>query len=87
MSHIIYKYTLEVASLQTLELPAGARLLTAQMQGDALRLWAIVNPDHPTEGRTILISGTGNPFPEGTVAYIATVQQGPFVWHIFEVLQ
>ncbi len=87
MSHIIYKYTLEIAGIQTLQVPAGARLLTAQMQGDALRLWAIVNPDNPPEHRTFLISGTGNPFPEGTAAYIATVQQGPFVWHIFEVLQ
>ena len=85
--HVIYKYPLEEGiGSQQVELPAGARILCAQMQGPSLFLWAIVNPVHPFEHRNFFVVGTGQPFPEGTASYISTVQQGPFVWHVFEVL-
>lgn len=64
-------------------IPAGARVLTAQIQAGAITLWVLVDPSRPTESRRFRISGTGwdLPFPS---EYIATVQDGPFVWHVFE---
>jgi hypothetical protein len=83
----IWKYGLEITDRQTLRMPAGARLLTAQHQHGRLNLWAEVDQSAETEDRTIAIVGTGNPMPEGKAEYLATVQAwvGHLVWHVFEV--
>lgn len=79
----IHKYPLELADRQQVQMPAGATLLTAQVQYGQPTLWALVNPANPPECRAIRIVGTGNP-AAGT--YIATVQMhdGRVVWHLFE---
>lgn len=84
----IYKYPLQITDLQTLWLPAGAEVLTVQVQRDEVYLWAIVNLDlPPTDERVFETIGTGGPVVSGgdiRRRYIATVQQSPFVWHVFE---
>ncbi|QAU07119.1 hypothetical protein SEA_BIPAUNETO_72 [Gordonia phage BiPauneto] len=55
-----------------------------------ITLWAIVDP-HPDSVQwvPIEIRGTGHPLREGPIfgdaaeQHIATVQDGPFVWHLF----
>jgi hypothetical protein len=37
------------------------------------------------EERYFRIYGTGHTMPEACGKYIGTVQQGAFVWHVFEV--
>lgn len=83
----IWKYGLEITDRQTLAMPAGAQLLTAQYQHGRLNLWAEVDPSAETEDRTVAIVGTGNPMPEGKAEYVGTVQAwvGHLVWHVFEV--
>lgn len=49
----------------------------------ALCLWAEVTPANPTEVRCFRPIGTGETVPQGT--YLATVQDPPYVWHIYEV--
>lgn len=82
----IWKFPLTLTDVQEIILPAGARLLTVQLQDNVPCLWALVN-DYIglTQVRTIEIHGTGNPI-EGNHQrrYIATFQQPPFVWHVFE---
>jgi hypothetical protein len=82
----IWKYPLEITDIQTLMMPEGAEILSAQMQGDVLCLWALVNQDAPKQRREIEVLGTGNPAPEAKRRYISTVQMrgGTLVWHIFE---
>lgn len=84
----IYKYQLEVTDTQFIELPLGAEILTAQMQGDQLCLWAMVNTlsDAITKIRRIEIIGTGNPVPTGDLKYISTFQilGGSLIFHVFE---
>ena len=86
----IYKYPLEITDTQFVELPLGAEILTAQMQGNQLCLWVLVNPspDVFKKNRRIEIIGTGNPVPVGDLKYISTFQQmlvgGGLVFHIFE---
>lgn len=83
----IWKYSLQLTDLQSLSLPQGAEILTVQAQGGGLYLWAIVDPARETEERVIGIIGTGNPVITGgdiDRRYIATVQRGSFVWHVFE---
>jgi len=84
----IFKYPLEITDTQFVELPLGAEILTAQMQGDQLCLWAMVNtsPDAITKNRRIEIIGTGNPVPTGDLKYISTFQVygGGLIFHVFE---
>lgn len=58
----IFKYELEVKDFQVLKLPRHSELLTVQMQGSHICLWAIVNTDEgiPQSGYQICIVGTGN---------------------------
>jgi hypothetical protein len=79
----VHKYTLQMVQNQTLSLPKMHKILTAQMQGDQLMLWVWleVNAEYEIE-REIYICGTGRVAPL-LADYIATVQAGPLVIHIF----
>lgn len=82
----IFKYQLKVTDEQTIRMPKDAMILTAQAQGQFfICLWAIVDPDAEQEERTFEIIGTGNHVSLRPREYIATVQLGLFVWHIFEI--
>lgn len=81
----IWKWNLLVTDLQVIDMPVGTQLLTVQSQGGRLCLWGAVNQTNDLEPRTIAIYGTGNPVPDDPGHYIATAQQGQFVWHIFEI--
>jgi hypothetical protein len=74
---------------EELELPKGARVLSANYQNSIsiLYLWAIVDPKAPKEKRHFVLIPTGQGMTIGDsdqLVYINTVFQGPFVWHVFE---
>lgn len=75
-----------MADTQTVQMPTGAQILTAQMQGQTICLWALVDcePELPKQNREIEIIGTGTIIIEAPRHYIATVQCGQWVWHLFE---
>ena len=81
----IWKFALKLTDRQIIEMPRGAQFLSCQMQRGAFQLWAIVQPNHDIERRTIWIVGTGHPVPTIPLTFIDTVQQldGAFVWHVF----
>ena len=79
----IYKYQLKLEESQTLNLTKSYQILSVQLQSSALCLWAIVDPQMDLEKVEILVVGTGRPLPDGQLDYLATVQHGMFVWHIF----
>ena len=85
MSKVIWKYPLEITDRQELSVPAEAHFLHVGMQGEQLCLWARVDPTKPPMKVPVLIVGTGNPMPpdDDWAYHLGTVQQGPFVWHIF----
>lgn len=98
MTDFVYKYELNVDDVQTLELPLHSEILCVQVQHDRPRLWAIVNPELPTEGRVIETVGTGHPLKELDVSphvtgvslkreYIGTyqLQAGGLIFHVFEI--
>jgi len=84
MTNTIWKYPLDVTDHQTVMMPKGARILAAQLQGITPYLWAIVDPKNEPEPRAIRIIGTGHAFDPFRGVHLGTVQQGIFVWHIFE---
>ena len=83
MSHRIWKYPLEITDRQVINLPAGAWELSVLTAGERLFLYALVDPDQPTEDMTIRIVGTGNPVEQDPGFFIGTVSMPPHVWHVF----
>lgn len=88
MANVIFKYPFALEGSPVLELPVGHRILEIQDQRGWLTLWALVDDRAPKERVQLKIVGTGKPIhpverPENWI-FIATVQQGEFVWHIFQ---
>lgn len=69
-------------SFYTVAMPRKAQILTAQIQDQRICLWILCDPRGPTEERCFLVAPTG--VEVEIYQYIATVQDGPFVWHVFE---
>lgn len=86
MNAIVWKFPINIESMQTVLMPAGAAILCAQMQGTVATLWALVTPNGSPTRRLIEIFGTGHAMDEAERDYIGTIQTGAFVWHIFERL-
>ena len=89
MKKTIWKFELEIADKQTIEMPVNAEILTVQTQNEIPCLWALVDPDDPKEDRVIKIFGTGHPivYDAGVDRkYIGTYQLrgGSLVFHVFE---
>ena len=82
----IWKFPLSVEDRQEIEMPAGAEILTAQLQGNTLYLWAVVDDQAPKEKRTIEVFGTGQLMSSETRKYISTFQlyRLALVFHVFE---
>lgn len=81
----IYKYTIEFCDLQALYMPKGAIILSTQMQGHKICIWAEIDTEEiEAQLRHIRIVGIGHEFPEGSRIYMGTVQDGSLVWHVFE---
>ena len=70
----IYKYTIEVTDDQKIEMPKGAQILTVQVQGNEVCLWALVDPDLKKELRHIEVFGTGHNVSDDERTYIGTFQ-------------
>lgn len=82
----IYKFPLAVTDEQQIEMPRGSRFLGVETQGGVLYLWAIVETENPRYRHAFYVVGTGNPLPVDAVesTYLGTVDEGPFVWHVFD---
>lgn len=88
----IYKYVIngEPGEAFRVPMPGNAELLDVQMQHGRPVLWALVDTDQPVgEGCRFVVYGTGAPVnPALSLKYVGTFQvnEGIFVWHLFEVL-
>lgn len=83
----IYKYPVSGQTIRVARMPFEAKVLTCQLQGGNLSLWAEVDDDVPANTDTyVLVVGTGMGFPcvdMDDYRYLSTVQDGPLVWHIY----
>ena len=82
----IWKYTLEITDLQILEIPAGAEILTVQMQRGQPRIWVLVDTTVQKEIIKIHTAGTGHPVSDAVnLKYIGTYQSNDLlVFHVFK---
>ena len=84
----IWKFPFELKDEIELEMPAGAQVLTADMQGDTPCLWAIVEVtnvgSYVIDTREFHLFGTGHPMPSCPLKYVATFQMvgGSLIWHL-----
>ncbi len=80
----IYKYPLILTGKQAITMPYEAQILDVQMQNGVLCMWAMVDTVAKMNEVTIRIYGTGRPIENPRLRYLATVQDGECVWHVFE---
>lgn len=88
----IFKYPLPLDAEQTLQLPAGAQILSVITQQGKIMLYALITPKNELEDYSIIILGTGHrmnesPLNEG-YTFLGTVASSNIignhlVWHIF----
>lgn len=84
---VVWKYPLKGGDVVNVDMPANARILTAQCQTDTLCLWALVDPEQAPVTRTFRVAGTGQTIPPDSFRnYIGSAQMfgGALVWHVFE---
>lgn len=86
----IWKYPLNLGfNGQRIRFRKGAKILKADMQGEAICIWALVEDTEKEEWRDIAIYGTGHRIPDellNRLSFIDTVMDGSYVWHVFELL-
>ena len=85
----IWKFPLSVddRSYAVVLMPREATVISAQMQLGRLCVWAHVDTNAVVEKRTFRVFGTGWEMPSDFTEiyrFIATVQDEPFVWHVYE---
>ena len=83
----IWKFTLPVTDYPVVSMPKGARVLSVGVQHGEVQVWALVDPEAPTELRRFMKIDTGQCMTEPCVErirFIGTVQMGDLVWHIFD---
>ena len=83
----IWKFGLDPADTQPVQMPQNARILSAGVQDNDFVVWAAVDPRAPTVARRFAIHGTGHAVQDDTAegAFINTVFIGPLVFHIFDL--
>ena len=87
MNRTVFKYTVPVFAgvSSSLALPKDAQIIKVDMKGALITLWVIVEPNNERVLRSFIVHGTGHAVhPKGV--YVGTVFDGPFVWHLFELM-
>lgn len=67
-------------------MPIHANPISAMVQGGALFVWAEVDPDNRFFPHEFHVIGTGAVFPDfpaDQLQHIGTVQDWPYVWHVY----
>lgn len=86
--NIIFKYTLQ-ANNNNLWLPEDATILDVQAQNGQLQMWVLQDNSHTVCERRFFVAMTGFNSAEldRPHVYVATVQLGALVFHVFEELR
>lgn len=84
MSKTIWKFPLLIGDNVKIMMPAEAVVVKVAAEAPhTLAIWAIVDSRATLTVRKFTVRGTGHPLDD-VGAYLGTVQDDPFVWHIFE---
>lgn len=88
MTHTIYKYELEAASVQLIYLPAFAQVLSVKNQHNKIVVYALVDasPETVKEPVEFRIVGTGNDASNvdgSTFLGTVSLHDGTLMYHVF----
>lgn len=85
----VHKYYIPFRDEFHLLLPQDAKILSFQVQKRNLFIWCLIDEIMPVLSRKFILVVTGNEIsiPEFKLFYIDTIQDGEFVWHLFEVIE
>lgn len=79
----IWKFPFPILGDFVLQMPADAEILFVDVQDGQPCMWAAVSNIGAQKDRRFCITGTGHPVPDGA-QHVASFQQPPFVWHLWE---
>ena len=79
----VHKFQFSIDDSVRIEMPMNAKVLHVECQDLIPCIWAHVNTANAKETRQFYVTGTGHPVA-GRLRYIASFQQGQFVWHLWE---
>jgi hypothetical protein len=82
----VYKYPLlDKTDIRSASIPRNAKVVHAGMQGDDLCIWAEIDTDEKIlHKRYFSVFGTGM---EVRGHHVTTFMMGPYVWHLYELLE
>lgn len=69
-----------------IKMPICAQILSADFQGDAAYVWALVDIDAAPTQRKVIVRGTGHNIRSENLLFIQTIFHGSLVFHVFEDL-
>ena len=83
---VIWKFPVQFVDEQFVKMPKDAQLLSAQVQGTQLCIWALCDETWATSNRRIRIHGTGHEIVGHPGRHLGTVQLdgGALIFHVFE---
>lgn len=81
----VFKYEITEPGLNHIVMPIAARILSVQLQGTKICLWALVNPELNVKAYYVLLVGTGHEITHNVIMHISTFQIGAIVLHAFLV--
>lgn len=81
----IYKYVLNITPPETVvNIPAGSIVRRVAMQNGEPTFWAEVDTSAPKVSKIFRILGTGHEIPENA-HWVGSCEDGPFIWHLFQM--
>lgn len=90
MTYVIWKFPI-LPTNNKVEMPEDAEVLTAQMQGSTLCIWALVDPSADKVKRDIVVVATGHEISkaedleDSARRHVGTVQVGDLALHVFDL--
>ena len=83
----IFKYPVQIADQFDVEMPAGASVLSVQVQGDQPQMWVAVDTEARVVRRAFAVRGTGHPLQRDVGRFVGTFQMlgGALVFHLFDI--
>jgi hypothetical protein len=80
---IVFKYPFNISSTIDVLMPPHAKVLYVDSQDGIPCIWALVDPQEQPKPRRFYMRATGQ-LVSSNLAWFATFQVAPFVWHVFE---
>jgi hypothetical protein len=82
----IHKFGISRRGISKISVPKNAYRLTADMQGQNIFIWMLI--DCETTDREIqeyIVLATGEAVSIEALDHVSTIQEGPYVWHVFQI--